>query len=300
MAAMQYKLEGNRLFSQKKYEEAIKQYSKAINKNGSTAVFYTNRALCNLKLQRWKEVISDCRLALDHDTQSVKGHFFIGQSDVELDRFDDAIVHLTKAHELAKQQKLNFGDDIAATLRSARKKKWEKAERERIREEIELQTYLNDLINKDKKRELEERRKLEEDASKDEVEKKFEKRKEELNSLFAQIDERRKVGDVIITLLLFVCSNYYITFDSDDITIQKRDVPDYLCGKISFEIMKDPVITPSGITYDRKDIEEHLQRVGHFDPVTRHELKLTQLIPNLAMKEAISHFVEDNGWVEDY
>ena len=25
----------------------------------------------------------------------------------------------------------------------------------------------------------------------------------------------------------------------------------------------------SGITYDRKDIEEHLHRVGHFDPVTR-------------------------------
>ena len=23
--------------------------------------------------------------------------------------------------------------------------------------------------------------------------------------------------------------------------------------------MRDPVITPSGITYDRKDIEEHLQ-----------------------------------------
>ena len=41
--------------------------------------------------------------------------------------------------------------------------------------------------------------------------------------------------------------------------MQKREVPDYLCGKISFEIMKDPVITPSGITYDRKDIEEHLQ-----------------------------------------
>lgn len=30
MAAVQYKLEGNRLFSQKKYEEAIKQYTKAI------------------------------------------------------------------------------------------------------------------------------------------------------------------------------------------------------------------------------------------------------------------------------
>lgn len=44
---------------------------------------------------------------------------------------------------------------------------------------------------------------------------------------------------------------------------QKRDIPDYLCGKISFELMREPCITPSGITYDRKDIEEHLQ-VGPF------------------------------------
>lgn len=43
---------------------------------------------------------------------------------------------------------------------------------------------------------------------------------------------------------------------------QKREVPDYLCGKISFEILRDPVVTPSGITYDRRDIEEHLQVSG--------------------------------------
>lgn len=41
--------------------------------------------------------------------------------------------------------------------------------------------------------------------------------------------------------------------------LQKRDVPDCMCGRISFELMRDPVITPSGITYDRKDILEHLQ-----------------------------------------
>lgn len=46
--------------------------------------------------------------------------------------------------------------------------------------------------------------------------------------------------------------------------LQKRDVPDYLCGKISFEILQEPVITPSGITYEKKDIEEHLQ-VIHFE-----------------------------------
>ena len=52
----------------------------------------------------------------------------------------------------------------------------------------------------------------------------------ELNDLFKQVDDRRKT----------------------------RDVPDYLCGKISFELMREPVITPSGITYNKKDIEEHL------------------------------------------
>jgi len=78
----------------------------------------------------------------------------------------------------------------------------------------------------------------------------------EIGSLFGKVDERRR----------------------------RRDVPDFLCGKISFEILKDPVITPSGITYDRKDIEEHLHRVGHFDPVTRTKLTQDQLVPNYAMK----------------
>lgn len=81
---------------------------------------------------------------------------------------------------------------------------------------------------------------------------------------------------------------------------QKREVPDYLCGKISFEILVDPVITPSGITYERKDIEEHLQRVGHFDPVTRVKLTQDQLIPNFSMKEVVDMFVSENEWSLEY
>lgn len=33
------------------------------------------------------------------------------------------------------------------------------------------------------------------------------------------------------------------------LSLQCREVPDYLCGKISFELMVDPYVTPSGITY---------------------------------------------------
>ena len=48
----------------------------------------------------------------------------------------------------------------------------------------------------------------------------------EVSSLFAKVDDRR----------------------------QKRDVPDFICGKISFEILKDPVITPSGEKSLRPDV----------------------------------------------
>lgn len=80
---------------------------------------------------------------------------------------------------------------------------------------------------------------------------------------------------------------------------RKREIPDYLCGKISFELLRDPVITPSGITYDRADIKEHLRRVGHFDPITRVPLTVNQLIPNLAMKEVLDSFVAENEWALD-
>ena len=43
------------------------------------------------------------------------------------------------------------------------------------------------------------------------------------------------------------------------------------------------------------------QRVGHFDPVTRTDLKQEQLCPNLVMKEVIDAFITQNEWaVEEF
>lgn len=75
--------------------------------------------------------------------------------------------------------------------------------------------------------------------------------------------------------------------------------PDAIYGKISFELMHDPVITPSGVTYDRINILEHLARVGHFDPLTRQPLKAEYLVTNYALKELIDDFIEKNPWLED-
>jgi STIP1 family protein 1 len=83
---------------------------------------------------------------------------------LERDSLDEAIGHLQRANDLAKEQKLNFGDDIAVQLRIARKKRWNIQEEKRIQQEIELQTYLNRLILEDRDRKIDELRKTGEDV----------------------------------------------------------------------------------------------------------------------------------------
>ncbi|XP_012232870.1 E3 ubiquitin-protein ligase CHIP [Linepithema humile] len=279
------KEQGNRLFSLHKYEDAANCYTKAIIKNPDQALYFTNRALCHLKMKQWESVCKDCRRALDIDPCLMKGHFFLGLALLELELFDEAVKHLQRAVDLAKEQKLNYGDDITSVLRQARKRRFQIREEQRIAQDIELQTYLSQLIIDDAKRNLtalqEQEPPKDSDAeassaefarNKEEIEEKRDTCVSRLNDLFAKVDERRK----------------------------KREVPDYLCGKISFEILQEPVITPSGITYERKDIEEHLQRVGHFDPVTRVRLTQDQLIPNLAMKEVVDTFLQENEWALHY
>lgn len=60
-----------------------------------------------------------------------------------------SLFYCVEACDLAKEQKRNFGDDIALQLRAARKKRWNIQEDRRICQEIQLQTYLNKLINED-------------------------------------------------------------------------------------------------------------------------------------------------------
>ena len=51
--AIQLKEEGNKLFSLKKYDQAIEKFTKAIGLDGQNAVFYANRAASYWALQRF-------------------------------------------------------------------------------------------------------------------------------------------------------------------------------------------------------------------------------------------------------
>ena len=73
------------------------------------------------------------------------------------------------------------------------------------------------------------------------------------------------------------------------IIANKDDPVELYCCPISGEIMEDPVITPSGITYDRKSIERWLQNKS-VDPISKRPLRPNQLIPNRALKDSIAEY----------
>lgn len=81
------------------------------NRNPSVAVYYTNRALCHVKLQQHDKALADCKHALELDSQSVKAHFFLGQCHLELENYDEAIGNLQKG-----QNKLPKGGEPFATF----------------------------------------------------------------------------------------------------------------------------------------------------------------------------------------
>merc|ERR1712112_716336 len=155
MSDKELKDQGNKYFNANKYESAIESYSKAIALNPNVPTYYTNRALCYMKCNRWPQAVQDAKAALERDSGLVKGHFYLGTSLLELDKLDEAIKHLQTAFELAKKDPGSYYDDtISSKLRLARKKKWNLQEEKRIQQEIEMQSYINRLILEDRDRKM--------------------------------------------------------------------------------------------------------------------------------------------------
>ncbi|KAG2181134.1 hypothetical protein INT43_008716 [Umbelopsis isabellina] len=61
---------GNKYFAEHDYRLAIQEYSTAIIKDASQVTYFTNRALCYSKLERYNEAIQDCRRAIELDSHT--------------------------------------------------------------------------------------------------------------------------------------------------------------------------------------------------------------------------------------
>ncbi|CAN6349417.1 unnamed protein product [Urochloa humidicola] len=258
------RIEGNACFKKARLGAAIDCYTEAIALCPDVAVYWMNRALCHFRRKEWAKVEEDSRRALALDDTLVKGHYLLGCALVDKEEFALAIKEFEKALNLLKSENSTdkMAEDVWQVLAKAKYLDWENNSTERV---WKIQSL------------------------KEACESSLQEHHFLSGTLVADSDGSSNEYSEQIKLLSEV-------FSKATLADTPVDVPDYLCCQITFEIFRDPVITPSGVTYERAVLLEHLDKVGNFDPVTREPLKEHQLVPNLAIKEAVQAYLKGHSW----
>ena len=79
---------------------------------------------------------------------------------------------------------------------------------------------------------------------------------------------------------------------------RKIEVPEHLKGKISLEIMRDPVQTICGVSYEKENIIKSVENNGMKDPSTNEPFWTKDcLIYNKHLKKHIKDYINKNKWV---
>ncbi|KAF5470246.1 hypothetical protein F2P56_010771 [Juglans regia] len=262
--AEQCRQDGNLYFKKDRFGAAIDAYTEAITLCPKVSVYWTNRALCHRKRNDWPKVEEDCRRAIELDNNSLKAHYMLGLALLQRQEFVEGIKELQKALDLGRANpESNMVEEIWQEVAKAKYVEWENASSKRSWELQNLKEACEAA--------LKEKHFLDDTQTEGFVD-------EFDTSHLEQLKVLRRV--------------FREAAEADTPT----EVPDYLCCKITLDILRDPVITPSGVTYEKAVILEHLQKVGKFDPITREPLNQSQLIPNLAIKEAVQAFLDKHGW----
>jgi len=96
-----YKAQGNKLFKESRYEDAIQEYSKAIDTIGSSPKSdsdrsilidcHNNRAVCWMQQQAYRQVIADCSAVLELDDGNLKALFRRAMAFEGLEKYRSAL-----------------------------------------------------------------------------------------------------------------------------------------------------------------------------------------------------------------
>ncbi|KAH0539309.1 RNA polymerase II-associated protein 3 [Cotesia glomerata] len=114
--ALVQKVLGNKYVTEKKWDKAMACYNEAIKIFPYDAVFYSNRALCHLKMDNLYSAESDCTAALQHDEHYVKAYHRRATARMALKQYKEAISDLEKLLTLEKDNK-----EVKKMLETARK-----------------------------------------------------------------------------------------------------------------------------------------------------------------------------------
>ncbi|KAI5058342.1 hypothetical protein GOP47_0026512 [Adiantum capillus-veneris] len=278
---------GNLYFKKDRLFAAIEAYTEAITLCPKVATYWTNRALCHKRRNDWDRVEADCRKALEIDKSSLKARYLLGLALSQRNDSSEAVKQLEKALELSRGEASDMVEVIWLEVAKAKYAEWEKAALPRQQKQKVLREFCENALKDEYEKamdQLEGTENSEGDAMK------------ESSSEFVEIDKTTFEIAKLRSSHVEQKQTLAEVFDKAAECDKPSEVPEYLCCKITMDLYRDPVITPSGVTYERAVLLDHLEKVGKFDPLTRQPLQPNQLISNLAVKEAVRAYLAAHSW----
>ena len=143
--AEEFKEKGNAFFKIGKLNEAHEMYSEAILlglKGKQGAIYYSNRAFANIKLENYGIAIHDANKALELDPTFIKAYYRRGSAYLALNHLDDAVKDFHRVCKLAPNDK-----DARQKYDTAKKEKMLRAFSDSIKvEEKSLEINVEDIV----------------------------------------------------------------------------------------------------------------------------------------------------------
>ena len=103
---------GLRNLNQGNYQKALEFFTKAIDIYKRDPAGYYNRGIANEELGNYKEAIDDYKKSMTMDGKMYKAntHNNIGYSYIQLEDYDNALIHLNKAIEIKPKEGMFYSD----------------------------------------------------------------------------------------------------------------------------------------------------------------------------------------------
>ncbi len=188
-------------------------------------------------------------------------------------------------HPLSPAAKISPKDleTFSAFVLKCKKAKFAVRDRERLRKQGDLRAELEETLEANKQRDL------------DDVSQKL------ANGQLGQVEATERNQEIMANFDAKMAELKALFAAADPANHKPREIPDFLIDMVTFEPMHDPVITKNGHSYERATIYEHLKRSGT-DPLTREPLRIDDLRNNYGLKAACDEFWESgaSSWIIDW
>jgi len=135
------KNEGNELFKESHFADALEKYNQAIDLNPEVPTYYCNRAFCHTKMENHGLAIEDAGVALELDRSCAKGYYRRAASYMALGKYKKALTD----YKSLKQLKPNDKDVLAKFKACEKEVKREAFERAIHTEEGPTQSVADQL-----------------------------------------------------------------------------------------------------------------------------------------------------------